>query len=546
MLRGSLLLVSTVSLLAAQTFDPANYAGLRWRDIGPFRGGRTVGAAGIPASPTSSTSASTTAASGRPTTTAAPGNPSSTTSPPAPSAPSPSRRPIPTSSTSAAARDCSGPTSPSATACTSPPTPARPGATSACATASRSPRSSWTRAIPTASSSPCSAIPTGPTPERGVFRSTDGGKTWQKVLYKDENTGAIDLAFDPRNPETVYAVLWAGAAGPVGKRRLQRPRQRPLQIHRWRHHLAAADQRPADVRAEASAASASPSRPATPSACTRWSKRAGKAGGVYRSDDAGANWTRVNTRAAHLGPRQRFRLRPRRSRRTRTSSTSPTPPPIAPTDAGKTFTAIKGAPGGDDYHTIWINPLQPRHHPARRATRAPPSPSTAARPGAPGTTSRPRSSTTSSPTTRFPYWVYGGQQESGSAGVASRGNDGQITFRDWHPVGVEEYGYVAPDPLDPNIIYGGKVTRFNRVTGEVEHVASPRGKYRYLRTAPLLFSHVDPHVLYFGAQRALQDHRWRQELGGHQPRPDPRDLRAARERRRPIAMPPNSRPRAAA
>ena len=103
----------------------------------------------------------------------------------------------------------------------------------------------------------------------------------------------------------------------------------------------------------------------------------------------------------------------------------------------------------------------------------------------------------------MPYWVYGGQQESGSAGVASRGNDGQITFRDWHPVGVEEYGYVAPDPLNPNIIYGSKGTQFNRITGEVEHV-NPRGNYRFLRTAPLLFSYVDPHVLYLGAQVVLK------------------------------------------
>ena len=131
------------------------------------------------------------------------------------------------------------------------------------------------------------------------------------------------------------------------------------------------------------------------------------------------------------------------------------------TDGGQTFTAIKGAPGGDDYHAIWINPDNPEIiligsdqgatitvnggrdlellvQPADRAVLS-----------------------TSITDNRFPYWVYGGQQESGSAGVASRGNDGEITFRDWHPVGVEEYGYVAPDPLHPNIIYGGKVTRFD-------------------------------------------------------------------------------------
>jgi hypothetical protein len=100
---------------------------------------------------------------------------------------------------------------------------------------------------------------------------------------------------------------------------------------------------------------------------------------------------------------------------------------------------------------------------------------------------------------QFPYWVYGGQQESGSAGVKSRGDNGAITFRDWRTVGVEEYGYVAPDPLHPNLIYGGKATRFDMTTGQVQNIAPEilrSGKYRFLRTAPILFSPVDPRVLY--------------------------------------------------
>ncbi|HYB54347.1 MAG TPA: glycoside hydrolase, partial [Thermoanaerobaculia bacterium] len=103
---------------------------------------------------------------------------------------------------------------------------------------------------------------------------------------------------------------------------------------------------------------------------------------------------------------------------------------------------------------------------------------------------------------RFPYRLYGGQQESGSAGVASRGNDGQITFRDWHPVGVEEYGYAAPDPLHPGVVYGGKVTRYDEATGmtqEVGPVVLRTGRYRFDRTAPILFSPVDPRLLYFAA-----------------------------------------------
>jgi photosystem II stability/assembly factor-like uncharacterized protein len=98
----------------------------------------------------------------------------------------------------------------------------------------------------------------------------------------------------------------------------------------------------------------------------------------------------------------------------------------------------------------------------------------------------------------FPYRVCGGQQDSGSACVSSRSNDGRITFHDWHPAGIEEYGYAAPDPLDPDIVYGGKVTRYDRRTGQIQSVEpKPLRSYRVLRTEPLMFSPVDPHKLYF-------------------------------------------------
>ena len=103
---------------------------------------------------------------------------------------------------------------------------------------------------------------------------------------------------------------------------------------------------------------------------------------------------------------------------------------------------------------------------------------------------------------QFPYWVYGGQQESGSIGIASRGDYGSITFRDWYPVGVEEYGYVAPDPLNPNLIYGGKATRFDKTTMQTQDISPVvlrTGKYRFNRTAPMIFSPIDPHILYLGS-----------------------------------------------
>jgi photosystem II stability/assembly factor-like uncharacterized protein len=171
------------------------------------------------------------------------------------------------------------------------------------------------------------------------------------------------------------------------------------------------------------------------------------------------------------------------------------------TDAGVNFTAIKGAPGGDDYHTVWINPENPRII------------LLAADQGATITVNGGEtwSSWYNQPTAQFyhvitdnqfPYWVYGGQQESGSAGIASRSDWGEITFRDWHPVGTEEYGYVAPDPLHPNLIYGGKATRFDTITGQTQDVSPVilrTGKYRFNRTAPLIFSPAAPHTLYLGS-----------------------------------------------
>ncbi|HEU5480190.1 MAG TPA: hypothetical protein VFU90_10180, partial [Candidatus Tumulicola sp.] len=172
------------------------------------------------------------------------------------------------------------------------------------------------------------------------------------------------------------------------------------------------------------------------------------------------------------------------------------------TDGGHRFTAIKGAPGGDDYHRIWINPDNPKIILIGSDQ------------GATITVNGGQtwSSWYNQPTgqmfhvaadNRFPYRVYGGQQESGSAGVSSRGNDGAITFRDWHPVGVEEYGYAVPDPLHAGIIFGGKVTRYDETTGQVQDVGPVvlrGGTYRFDRTAPIIFSPADPHVLYFAAQ----------------------------------------------
>ncbi|HVT59539.1 MAG TPA: glycoside hydrolase [Thermoanaerobaculia bacterium] len=342
--------------------------------------------------------------------------------------------------------------------------------------------------------------PYGPNSERGVFRSTDGGASWEKVLYKDENTGAVDLAFDPADPRTIYADLWAA-------------RQAPWEVGASFNGPGSGLYKSADGGATWKQLTAglptvaeglgrigigvAPSQPGRIYAQVDADSRHG---GLYRSNDAGASWRRVNDEERIWGRGGDFaevKVDPGNPDLVYVCNTST----YRSADGGQSFTAIKGAPGGDDYHRIWIDPERPQ---------------TLLLAGDQGAAvsldgGQSWSSWYNQPTAqfyhvatddRFPYWVYGGQQESGSAGVASRGNDGAITFRDWHPVGAEEYGYVAPDPLHANLIFGGKVHRFDWSTGDVQDVSPEAvhgGKIRYVRTLPLLFAPLEPEVLYFGA-----------------------------------------------
>ena len=355
--------------------------------------------------------------------------------------------------------------------------------------------------------------PYGPNAERGVYLSTDGGAHWDKVLGSDENTGAIELAFDPKDSRTLYADLWSARLGPWengafhgpgsglfkstdgGTKWTQLTRGLPTfaqGLGRIGLGVAPSDGRRIYAMVDASDAM----------------------GGVYRSEDAGLSWARVNNEPRIWGRGSDFagvKVDPVNRDILYIANTST----YRSLDGGVTFTAIKGAPGGDDYHTIWINPDDPRNIMLGADQGA-----TITVNGGETWSSWYNQSTAQfyhvATDNRFPYWVYGGQQESGSAGVSSRGDNGAITFRDWHPVGVEEYGYVAPDPLHPGVIFGGKVSRFSEGTGNVQQVGPSAlpGKYRFLRTAPLLFSTVDPHVLYLGAQMVLKTlnggHSWQQ------------------------------------
>jgi len=364
--------------------------------------------------------------------------------------------------------------------------------------------------------------PYGPNEERGIFRSTDGGKSFQKVLYKDENTGGNDVDIDPSNPQVVYATMWeerqgpwensvwAGTDGGIFKSVDGGTTWKPL-----------TNGLPPVIQANLAISPANPKRiyGLIAAGTAPGSTETRGASGIYRSDDAGESWIRVSNDARPAGRIGGGDL------------PIPLPHPKDPdtviiastvswksTDGGKTWTPYKGAPGGEDYQNGWINPDNPDIV------------LLAADQGAVVTLNGGEtwSSWYNQPTAQmyhvsadnaFPYRLCSGQQESGSACVASRGNYGAISVRDWLPVGVDEYGYVAPDPLNPDIVYGGRnVTRFDRRTGQVSSVGpiggrggagGAQGNFRTVRTMPVVFSEVDKRSLFFA-----NNHLWKTIDGG--------------------------------
>ena len=344
--------------------------------------------------------------------------------------------------------------------------------------------------------------PYGPSEERGIYRSTDGGQNWQRVISKDENTGGSDVEIDPSNPDVIYASMWEVREGPWEDGNefngsgggLFKSTDGGSTWHALTNGL------PKDLSQIYVAIAPSDSRRLYATLSTA----AGKLG-VYRSDDAGDSWTQITT-----DPRPSGRIGGGDLPIPKVDPKDPDLLYVVSTvtmrsaDGGKTWSGFRGAPGGDDYQNLWINPnngniiLIVSDQGAIITVNA----------GASWSSwyNQPTAQFYHAITTNtFPYKVCGGQQESGSACTLSRGNDGAITFRDWHPVGVIEYGYVAPDPLDPDVIYGGgrtEVSKFHVSTGQVQDVTpiplrSP--KYRTDRTEPLVFSPVDPHVLYFAS-----------------------------------------------
>ena len=365
----------------------------------------------------------------------------------------------------------------------------------------------------------------GPHPERGVFRTTDGGRSWEKVLFVDADTGAVDLAADPAAPDTIFAATWQVRYYPwlsyfkpnvgPGSGIYKSTDGGKTWTHLTGHGL------PAGPLGRIGLAVA-PGKQAGRVYATI--NAAGPDSGVYRSDDGGANWQRVNANGGLAGD----------------YFASVTVDPKNPdtiyvmgqsirrsTDGGKSFEFFRGAPGGDDYHFLWIDPDRPE-----RMIVASDQGTVVTVNGGASWSSWYNQSTGqfyhAATDDRFPYWIYSGQQDSGTVAVASRSDYGQLTFRDWHPVGGDERDYDIPFPGDPDIVYGsglgGRLSRWDARTGQVQNVApwpvSSYGqrattvKYRSTWITPLAISPLPPHAIYLGYQALFRStdggQRWEQ------------------------------------
>ena len=349
--------------------------------------------------------------------------------------------------------------------------------------------------------------PYGANEERGIYRSTDGGATWKKVLSKDANTGGSDVAIDPQHPDTVYACLWESRLGPWEDGNQYEGTHGGLFKstdggETWKQLKNGLPDNL--VQINVAIAPSNPNRIyATLSTLQESGYGSGAGLGVYRSDDAGETWTKITD-----DPRPALKIGggdlpvPGVDSKEPDIVYSASIVTMRSTDGGKTWMGLRGAPGGDDYQNIWINPDDPNIILLVSDQGA--------------LVSVNKGETWSSwynqptaqlyhvaTTNTFPYALCGGQQESGSVCISSRGNDGEITFREWHPVGVIEYGYVAPDPLHPEIVYGAgrtEVSRFDTKTGQTENITPiplRNPEYRADRTEPILFLPSDQHVLVY-------------------------------------------------
>jgi photosystem II stability/assembly factor-like uncharacterized protein len=344
--------------------------------------------------------------------------------------------------------------------------------------------------------------PYGPNQERGVFYSADGGKHWKKILFHDENTGAIDLAFEPGNPKTIYAALWQTRRPPWS---IYPPSNGPgsglyRSTNGGEHWQAVTQGLPSEGLGRMGITFA-------PSNAKRiYLVVDAKDGGLYRSDDGGQSWQHMSKDRRIWGRGWYFNeitVDPKNPDILYIPNTST----YRSRDGGKTFTVFKGDPTGPDYHAIWIDP----NDSLRMALSCDQGVVVTHNGG------ETWSSWFNQPTAQFyhvatdnqfPYWAYGAQQDSGSAATPTAGKFRNLNFHDWRPLEAgDENGYIAPDPLNPGVIFGGFVSRQdfrNEQVQEMPPTLGQIGDFRRTWTLPLVYSPIDPHVLYFGSQMLLR------------------------------------------
>lgn len=345
--------------------------------------------------------------------------------------------------------------------------------------------------------------PYGANQTRGVFRSVDGGKTWTRSLYKDADTGAIDLAAEPGQLHVVYASLWQTRRPPWN---VYPPSSGPggglYRSEDGGQTWSALSGRGLPARPGRIGIAVSPSQPRRVFALVDATD-----GGLYRSDDRGASWVRVSDdsriwkRGWYFGG---VTVDPTSAEIVYVCNTAL----YRSDDGGRHFIPVKGASGGDDYHQLWIDPADPQ----RRMLGVDQGALVTLNGGT--TWSSWYNQATGQfyhviADNRFPYWVYGAQQDSGAAGVPSRtGNIDGINITRFREITAGgESDYIAPDPEDPEVIFGGRVSRLDLRTGQTQHmpptVAHP-DLYRSTWTLPLVFGKPGSHGLYFGNQRVFR------------------------------------------
>jgi photosystem II stability/assembly factor-like uncharacterized protein len=345
--------------------------------------------------------------------------------------------------------------------------------------------------------------PFGPSQERGLFRTRDGGATWEKVLFVDDKTGAVDVAIDPVNPGNVYATFWPVYRRSWGINSGGNGSGPYKSVDGGTTWTELKNGLPTGMKGRIGVA-VSPSRPDRV-----WAIVEAKDGGVYRSDDGGANWQRMNGESS-VRERAWYYSHIIADPKDADTVYVLTLEINKSTDGGRTFNMVRAA--HSDNHDLWIAPEDPR-----RMINGNDGGAAVSFNGGRTWTTQQNQATAQFyhviTDDQFPYRVYGAQQDNSTVSIPSRTNGGGIDQTDWYAVGGGESGYIAPDPRDPNVVFAGTyygvMTRYDHRLGESRNVSvwpeTPGGrpaadvKYRFQWTAPIVFSQVDPTALYAAA-----------------------------------------------